>query len=163
MNATPGDVLKGIPLVVIINEGSASASEIFAGALKDHNRAIVVGRKSFGKGSVQTILPVSDNTAVKLTTALYYTPFGHVIQGNGVIPDITVPYKEIASKNDDDPTKVQRLISESNFANSIKADKQSSEQSKSVIKQDLFKKYASSDFPLYQSIVILKGLHANAS
>jgi carboxyl-terminal processing protease len=83
------DVYTG-PLVVLVNEGSASASEIVAGALKDHRRAIIVGTKTFGKGSVQTIFPLSDGSAVKLTTAKYFTPKGRSIQGQGIVPDITV-------------------------------------------------------------------------
>ncbi len=89
-NATPGDLAEGKPVVVLINGGSASASEIVAGALKDHRRAVVVGTKSFGKGSVQTIMPVKGDGAMRLTTARYYTPSGRSIQGLGVSPDIIV-------------------------------------------------------------------------
>lgn len=89
-NATPGDLAEGKPIVVLINGGSASASEIVAGALQDHRRAIVVGTKSFGKGSVQTILPVRGDGAMRLTTARYYTPSGRSIQALGVMPDIVV-------------------------------------------------------------------------
>lgn len=94
-NATEGDLAKGLPLVVIINDGSASASEIVAGALQDHKRAIVVGIKSFGKGSVQTIIPMSGNGAIRLTTARYYTPSGRSIQAKGIEPDIEVRPAEI--------------------------------------------------------------------
>jgi carboxyl-terminal processing protease len=85
-----GDVINGKPLIVMINGGSASASEIVAGALQDHKRATVLGTKSFGKGSVQTIIPLAENGALRLTTALYYTPSGKSIQGTGIIPDIEV-------------------------------------------------------------------------
>jgi carboxyl-terminal processing protease len=89
-NARPGDLADGLPIVVLINGGSASASEIVAGALQDHRRAIILGTKSFGKGSVQTIIPLSGNGAMRLTTARYYTPSGRSIQSTGIEPDIMV-------------------------------------------------------------------------
>jgi len=89
-NATPGDITGGLPLVVLINSGSASASEIVAGALQDHRRALLVGTKSFGKGSVQTIIPLGRDGAMKLTTQRYYTPSGTSIQAKGIEPDILV-------------------------------------------------------------------------
>lgn len=88
--ANPGDALNGTPLVVLINSGSASASEILAGALQDHRRALVMGTASFGKGSVQSVLPLQNNRALKMTTALYYTPKGRSIQADGIHPDIQV-------------------------------------------------------------------------
>lgn len=94
-NAREGDLVEGMPLVVLINGGSASASEIVAGALQDHRRAVVLGTKSFGKGSVQTIMPVSGNGAMRLTTARYYTPSGRSIQAKGVDPDIEVKQSRI--------------------------------------------------------------------
>ena len=89
-SASTSDTLNGAPIIVLINEGSASASEIVAGALQDHGRAVIMGKGSFGKGSVQTILPLKDNNALKLTTALYYTPNGRSIQAEGIEPDILV-------------------------------------------------------------------------
>lgn len=88
--ATPEDPSRGLPLVVLINGGSASASEIVAGALQDHGRAIIMGTRSFGKGSVQTVLPLTNDRAIKLTTSLYFTPNGRSIQATGIIPDIQV-------------------------------------------------------------------------
>jgi carboxyl-terminal processing protease len=88
MDATPGDLIDGAPLVVLVNSGSASASEIVAGALKDHGRAELIGHKTYGKGSVQTVMPLSHGGAVKLTTSRYFTPSGASIHGKGLIPDI---------------------------------------------------------------------------
>lgn len=88
--ATEADPSKGVPLVVLINEGSASASEIVAGALQDHQRGIIMGTQSFGKGSVQTVLPLTNDRAIKLTTSLYYTPNGRSIQARGIVPDIAI-------------------------------------------------------------------------
>jgi len=93
-SAKKGDLINGKPLVVLINEGSASASEIVAGALQDHDRAVIMGMKSFGKGSVQTIVPI-ENGAIRLTIAKYYTPSGDSIQAIGIEPDVVVPRAEI--------------------------------------------------------------------
>ena len=94
-SATPGDLAKGIPIVVLVNEGSASASEIVAGALQDHNRAIIMGTQTFGKGSVQTIWSLDKETTLKLTTHLYYTPSDRSIQALGIVPDITIESREL--------------------------------------------------------------------
>ncbi|MDE2562905.1 MAG: S41 family peptidase [Sphingomonadales bacterium] len=90
-SATPGDIAKGLPIIVLIDEGTASASEIVAGALQDQHRAMIMGERSFGKGSVQTLIPLSRDTALKLTTARYYTPSGRSVQEGGIEPDVSVP------------------------------------------------------------------------
>jgi carboxyl-terminal processing protease len=100
-NARPGDIASGLPLAVLINGGSASASEIVAGALQDHHRAILVGTKSFGKGSVQTIIPLPGHGAMLLTTARYYTPSGRSIQAKGIDPDIVVEAAKIEKEKGD--------------------------------------------------------------
>ncbi len=88
MDATPGDLIDGAPLVVLVNGGSASASEIVAGALRDHGRALLIGRRTYGKGSVQTVMPLAHGGAIKLTTSRYFTPSGTSIQGKGIVPDV---------------------------------------------------------------------------
>jgi carboxyl-terminal processing protease len=99
MDATPGDLIDGAAIVVLVNGGSASASEIVAGALKDHSRATLIGRTTFGKGSVQTVMPLSDGRAIKLTTSRYYTPSGASIHDKGIDPDIVVERDQNPSDN----------------------------------------------------------------
>ena len=108
--ATAGDLIDGKPLVVMINGGSASASEIVAGALQDHRRAILLGTKSFGKGSVQTIIPLGRSGAIKLTTQRYYTPSGHSIQAKGIDPDIMVQQAKIEALDSVQPGRSEREL-----------------------------------------------------
>ena len=104
-SADPADASEGVPLVVLINGGSASASEIVAGALQDHKRGVLMGTDSFGKGSVQTVLPLNNDRALKITTALYFTPNGRSIQAQGIVPDIEVSRAKVTREQDDENFK----------------------------------------------------------
>jgi carboxyl-terminal processing protease len=151
-------VLNGAPIVVLINGGSASASEIVSGALQDHKRAIIMGTRSFGKGSVQTIFPMSNNTAVKLTTARYYTPAGRSIQAEGIVPDVKLGKLKLAEADDDGfvPIKEADLTGhlENGSAEKAKSDK-TSEDAGGKDNADL----ANSDYSLHEALNLLKGLH----
>ena len=141
-------IVKSAPLLVLINEGSASASEIVAGALQDNQRAIIVGRQSFGKGSIQTIHKMRDNTAFKLTTAFYYTPKGRSIQATGITPDILVENLSLnVSKNED-------------TFGEIDLDRHITTKEKSEVRStDLyFTQLATRDFELYQATKILMAI-----
>jgi carboxyl-terminal processing protease len=187
LNATPADYLRGtgksdylknlppifktIPMVVLINGGSASASEIVAGALQDHKRAVIMGTQSFGKGSVQTILPLGNNTAIKLTTARYYTPNGRSIQATGIVPDIIAEDPSTAAQ--DSGFRLREADLDRHLINGNKKDEAGDTPAKPVAapkaapktkegdtaKPEITEFGSKNDYQLSQALNLLKGMH----
>ncbi len=151
LDATPGDVLGGLPIVVLVNAGTASAAEIVAGALQDHRRAVIVGMPTFGKGSVQTVFPLQQDRALKLTTARYYTPSGRSIQAQGIVPDIRVEDARLTQRDEGDAFREADLpghLSNGNGAPERKG-KDDADKPKSL---------ADDDYQLYEALNILRGI-----
>ncbi len=154
-SATPGDILSGAPLVVLVNGGSASASEIVAGALQDHKRAVVMGTKTFGKGSVQTIVPVSNGSALKLTTARYFTPNGRSIQAAGIVPDIVAEEAKVTKSEAGERLKEADLArhlenGDAPVSKEEKKDEKKKEPARVLAAPD--------DYQLHEALNLLKGI-----
>lgn len=155
-NAKPADLLDNAPIVVLVNAGSASASEIVAGALQDHKRGIIMGQKTFGKGSVQTVLPVSDAAALKLTTARYYTPSGRSIQVSGIEPDVVIARVKVESLEDDQAS----VITEENLSRHLDSnteEQENDDEEAAQTGQETVIRLAE-DYALQQALNVLKSL-----
>lgn len=152
-SATANDILEGRPIVVLVNGGSASASEIVAGALQDHNRAIIMGSRTFGKGSVQTILPMNTNAALKLTTARYYTPSGRSIQAEGIEPHIKLDQVTVAQAD-----QSMDRIKEADLAGHLENGAAEKKEGKKGSKDSDEPSLASTDYQLYEALNTLRAL-----
>ncbi len=156
--AQPDQVLEGAPLVVLVNGGSASASEIVAGALQDNGRAVIMGTKTFGKGSVQTIMPMSNGAALKLTTARYFTPGGRSIQATGIEPDIVTEQAKLTRNKSD-----QDRLKEANLARHLQSGEPAGSDKKKSEKEQTSKPSTSTDdFQLREALNLLKGINIYA-
>ena len=161
-------MLNGAPLVVLINEGSASASEIVAGALQDRGRALIMGRRSFGKGSVQTILPMNNRSALKLTTARYFTPNGRSIQAEGIKPDIVIDKVKVSAIKSGAVESVKEADLSRHLANPVSDKDKGADKSKDSKTMDAAKAadkeeaeqgpLAERDYELYEAFNMLKGM-----
>lgn len=156
-NAKPVDMLDKAPIIVLVNAGSASASEIVAGALQDHKRAVIMGQQTFGKGSVQTILPMANEAALKLTTARYYTPSGRSIQAEGITPDIIIDKLKVENIENDISTVKEADLSR-HLTNDKATEQPAIEEKKSDAKKGNNKPLSVSDYALYEALNVLKGL-----
>jgi carboxyl-terminal processing protease len=154
-NAEAGDITNGLPLVVLINDGSASASEIVAGALQDHKRAVIMGTRSFGKGSVQSVIPISNDRAIKLTTALYYTPNGRSIQAQGIEPDVDVERVQVTSIQQGLNTTEADLARHLGNGKGGKESNRKEREQKRITSAELLKE----DNQLHEALNLLKGLN----
>ncbi|MDM7322036.1 MAG: S41 family peptidase [Gammaproteobacteria bacterium] len=155
-SAHPGDLLNGAPMVVLVNGGSASASEIVAGALQDHKRAIIMGSKTFGKGSVQSIQELANGGAVKLTTSRYYTPSGRSIQAEGIVPDILLPQITVDKVEMDDHRLKEADLSR--HLDNGNRPSNSAAKSAEVVNGEDGRPLAQSDFALFEALNMLKGM-----
>jgi len=151
--ATPDDIAEGVPIVVLINGGSASASEIVDGALQDQKRAVIMGTASFGKGSVQTVMPLSETSAIKLTTARYFTPNGRSIQAHGIAPDVEIERAKFETLPRGDN------ITEADLEGHLRNGDGGKESDSKARKQEQQDKLISSDNQLYEALTLLKGLN----
>jgi len=149
-NSTPADALSGAPMVVLVNGGSASASEIVAGALQDHKRAVIMGTKTFGKGSVQTILPMSNGSALKLTTARYYTPNGRSIQATGIVPDVITEEAKVTKRERDGEDGVKEADLSGHLENKTAPRKKTAKTTKLETNGE--------DYQLQEALNLLKGI-----
>lgn len=163
-NAVEGDLAEGLPLVILINGGSASASEIVAGALQDHRRAVIVGTKSFGKGSVQTVMPLRSDGAMRLTTARYYTPSGRSIQALGVAPDIIVQQPPRKPPSDEPADEPRRNRTEADLRGSLNNDSLTEDEIAQIEADreaaEMAAELRDNDFQLAYAIDLLRGLSA---